>query len=166
MLKLIGVILVLAADFLVIKYISDKKKKEINFISDTLTFLKMLTINIKDYKRPLFEAVITTHGEISKDIDSLITNFSIKDREVSIRESLISEFSKVSVLDHPTKKIILEYLHNVGRTTKEGMEDMLEMTAERLKNVLDEKTANEKKSKKLVSAGVYAVSILIMILLY
>ena len=161
MFKLTGVILILIADFLVVRFILEGKKKEISIIRDAITFLKNISIEIIELKKPLFEAIVINQGAVSCEIDSLINKFMLKN--LPHREAIISVFNEETMLDENTKKILVEYLNIVGRTTKEGMEDFLSVTINSLNYILSDKIENSKNSKKIVNATVYSLSILFVI---
>ena len=161
MFKLTGVIMILIADFFVVKFIFEGKKREISVIRDSLTLLKNISIEIIELKKPLYESIIINKGVISYEIDSLIDKFMLK--SISHRKAIISVFREAPMLDENTKRVVCEYLNIVGRTTREGMEDFLSVTINNLNYILSEKIEKSKGSKKIINAAVYSISILFVI---
>ena len=161
MLKLTGILLILTADFFIVKYILESKKREILFIRDSVTFLSNISISIIDLKKPLYESIIANKLIISPDMDLIIDKFTMQN--ASPREAISGIFKENSILDENVKRVISEYLNVVGRTTKEGMTDLLSVTKNSLEQILSEKIEKNKNSKKTVNAVVYSLSILFVI---
>ena len=163
MLKLTGIFLILIVDFFIVKFILDNKRNEITFIRACITFLKNISIEIIELKKPLYEAIIINKCAISSEIDEIIDNFTLQN--ASPREAIIKVFKAASLLDEATKRVIIEYLNIAGRTTKEGMADFLSVTIRNLEYILAEKIEKNKNSKKTTNAIVYSLSILLIILI-
>ena len=161
MLKLTGIFLIFVSDFFIIKFILDGKIREIEFIKNVMTFLKNMSIEIIELKKPLYKAIVSNKGAISADIDYLIEDF--EGGEGSPREDIILAVKNNCILDESTKKALSEYLNIAGRTTKEGMEDFLSVTINSLNYILNEKIEKNKNSKKTVNATVYSLSIVFVI---
>ena len=161
MLKLTGIMMILVSDFFIVKYILEGRQREISFIKDLIIFLKALSIEIIDLKRPLYEAITANKGVISHEIDELVDKF--EKNEDSPREAIISTINNINLIDENTKKPILEYLNIAGRTTKEGMEGFLSVTLNTLNYILEDKIEKNRNSKKTVNATVYSLSILFVI---
>jgi len=164
MLKLTGIILILVSDFFLVKFILDSRKREIDFIKDIIIFIKNMSIEIIELKRPLYEAIVSNKESISPEIDYLIERF--KEKSNTPREDIILAVKETEALDEAAKKTLTEYLNIVGRTTKEGMEDFLSVTINSLNYMLSEKINKNKNSKKTVNATVYSLSILFVIFIW
>jgi hypothetical protein len=162
MFKLVGFVMILLADFIIIKYMSDAKIKEIQFLRDTLTFLKNLTVQTVDLKRPLYEAVMESKGAVSHEIDGIISRF-IEKRE---RQCLVTAYSGVNFMDSGAKKAVCEYLNVLGRVGKESAADFLKVTVDRINVILNEKHEKMGTQRKVSSAAVYSVSVFLMILIW
>ena len=163
MFKLTGIFLILTADFFIVKFILDKKTRELSFLRDCISFLKNISIEIIDFKKPLYEAIVMNKTAVSCEIDELIDKFTLKN--ASPREGITDAVNDNSILDNSAKKVITEYLNIVGRTTKEGMGDYLSVTIKSLEYIISEKTEKIKTTKKTVNATVYSLSVLFVILI-
>lgn len=164
MLKLIGIVLWLLGDFFCIRYLNEKEKQKSEVLEEMLLFLQTVNCDVNEWKLPLEEAFFRQkdNGKYRK----LLWNEFCKTKDqMGIRKALLCAVEESLPLENAPKKLLTEYLSQLGKLKKEPAEELYQRVRSLLEDYLKKEREHFYSRKKLITGCVGGISTMAAILL-
>ena len=163
MIKWLGLLCLISADWLLIRYAFDQKQKPVQCLWEMIGFFGGVTHRVTEWKQTLDKA-------IKEEADTAIfpklfqKNYAVFRESLPVRESLENALKKLP-LPNETIKIFFQYFAIIGKSTDKNTEERFQHTKSRLEEILIQLRQELPKAKKMTSASVCSISAMVAVLL-
>lgn len=163
MIKLYGLVFLIAGDVLLVRYLTEIKNKRIQCLREMIGFLSGVTYGVTEWKRTLEKAVLLEQhcGTFPRLFQK---HFSEWIQTIPLRDALCKSLEELPLPDE-AKRVLSHYFMMLGRDIRKTTEDRYLHTKHQLEEVFQELQEELPKSKKLIAVSVYAISAMAAVLL-
>lgn len=163
MTKLYGLIFLAAGDVLLVRYLTDRKKKRVQCLQEMIGFLTSVTYSVTEWKRTLEKAILKEqHPGMFPHLFQ--ERFSKWYQSVPLRDALCKALEELPLCTN-AKDALSRYFMMVGKDTKKTTEEHYHHTRRQLEECLTVLEKELPKTKKLIAVSVYATSAMAAVLL-
>ncbi len=164
MLKLLGIVLWILGDLFCIRYFNEKEKQKSEALEEMLLFLRTVHCDVNEWKLPLEEAFFRQKDN-GKYRNLLWEEFCKNKEQLGIRKALLSAVEESLSFHEDAKKLLTEYLSQLGKLKKEPAEELYQRVRSLLEDHLKQEKERFQARKKLMTGCVGGVSTMAVILL-